>query len=162
MYYVKSTPDNRAFDFLQKIIIHEDNGQEEWIPEKNFDILFEYMYHNNLDVEDVIQDILITTVDSIEKTLKKLHEKSIKVIVFSWTSEYLEELQKRDFFKDKFIKFKYRGEEFLCLEHLFDKYPHMMISNDTTVRHNPGIDMHPSKECHELIAKSILEKYKNG
>lgn len=161
MYYVKSTPDNRAFDFIEKIIINE-NGNQENIPQKNLDILFEYMYHNDLDIEDVLKDILITTVDKIEKTLKKLHENLIKVFVFSWSDEYLNEFQKRDFFKDKFVKLKYQEKEYMCLEYLFKEHPHLMLMNDKTVLHKTGLDMHPSKECHEVIAKSILEKYYNG
>lgn len=160
IYFVTSTPDNRAFDFLQKIIINENN-HESRIPEKNFNILFEYMYRNDLDVEDIMNSILTITVDKIEITLKKLYENSIKILLFCWTDEFLKEIKKKEFFNNKLISIRYKNENFLCLEHLFKKHPHMMLINDKTVLHNTGNDMHPSKECHEIIAKSILEKYYN-
>jgi hypothetical protein len=160
-YYVKSTPDNRAFDFIERID-YCDDGSFLPVREKNFNTLYEFMYENNLNVEDVLNQILIKTVDGIENTLKILESNSVKIIVFCWTNEFLEEFNKRDFFKNKLIKLKYKDEEFSCLDELFFKHKHLMLRYDSNVIHNPGSDEHPSKECHEIIAQNIIEKYKNG
>lgn len=155
-FCIKATPDKRAFDYIEKRIFKED-GTINIIKLKGFDPLYEWMYENDYEIEDVVNQFTKSIIDNIENTLSVLCKNGVNVKIVSWTNEYLEEFNKRNFFKDKLIKLEYEGQVFYCIEDLYKEYPNMRLDNDNSVLHYTGNDEHPSKLCHEVIANSILK-----
>lgn len=154
-YILHSTPDRKNLSQLQKIVYDEgDNPEQIILP--NLDELYDYMYHCDVEIEDILNSMQVDITNRIEDTLKFYESKGIKTNIFCWSDEYLNEFSKRPFLMDRFIKIEHDGKTFDCLEHLFNQYPEMQIQKDPSVLHFAGIDDHPSKKCHEVIANSIL------
>jgi hypothetical protein len=159
LYSLKSTPDSRSFDFIEKKIKNK-NGLYDSIRLKDFNPLYEWMYENNYEVADVLKKMSTSLLDKIESLLSKLSDNGIQVRIICWTDEYFYEFDKRDFFKDKLVELTYNNESFRCIEHLYQKYSNMRLDGDSSVLHHTGKDEHPSRECHRVIANSILNTIK--
>lgn len=51
---------------------------------------------------------------------------------------------------------KYRGDIFDSIRRMMDKHPHLTINSDYDNFSNPPKDHHPSRECHQVIAESVI------
>jgi hypothetical protein len=142
---------------LDKVIRQSDRvGDYRHITQPNFDIFYNWMIENNYKIEDFQTIHLNHMVDEIEKTFKKLEAENKKPIVWSWTSEYYDEILKRDFFKDKFVRLTYKNKEYNCLEDIMSEYPELIIGCDPEVINFSDSDGHPSLKAQRLIADSII------
>lgn len=155
-YVLASEPSRENFGELQITHYYPDGG--EWT-EKIYDYnpLYDWMYDNDYEVEDVIAMMSSDITDKIENVLTSMEKNGIPTNIFCWSDEYLAEISKRPFLKDRLIKLKYKDKEYECLQHMFTEYPYLEIQYDSEVLHNPGIDGHPSLLCHKIIAKSIID-----
>jgi hypothetical protein len=163
-YGVRSHPGHQGLSLLEKIIRSEDYNDSiyanhyslETLP--NVDIFLEWLLDNNITMEEFPKLHAAQVIDSIESTFKKLEQEGKVVLMLSWTNEYLEEIKKRPYLEDKFVKLNYLDETFDCIEHLMLKHPNMEIKNDNTKNYECGGDGHPSLLCHQVIADSLIKK----
>jgi hypothetical protein len=87
----------------------------------------------------------------------------IEVKIVSWHSDLFMESLKDDFFNNVFIKLNYKNEITDSIQSLMSFSEEMVIETD--LKNKKGIrcqDRHPSKECHKIIAESIIENLKNN
>lgn len=131
------------------------------IDHSNADIFYDWLIENKLDIENFKEIHLNQLFSDFERILKKYYDLGIPVYILSWTDEYLNSIKNSEFLNDKFIKFEYNNNVYECIEDMQNKNKKLFLRDDPTVKHAPGNDEHPSKECHEIIAKAILEKIKN-
>ena len=57
---------------------------------------------------------------------------------------------------NRYIPLEYRENAFPSIRQLMDKHRHLTINSDYDNFENPPKDHHPSKECHEVIAKAVI------
>lgn len=155
-YRIHSEPSGRKLDSLYKIIVDGNFYQEE-IRMDSLDVFFDWMVGNDYSVDDFIKIIYDNTVNEIEKCLKFFESKGIKTKIFCWQEEQLSRIFDSEFLSNRFIYLKYNGNEYTTIEGLYNDYPELSLANDPSVLHFTGTDEHPSKKCHEIIAKSIIE-----
>ena len=85
----------------------------------------------------------------------------IEVKIVSWHSDLFMESLNDTFFNDVFIKLNYKNKITESIQELMSFSEEMIIETD--LKNNKGIrckDRHPSKECHKIIANSIIENLK--
>lgn len=163
-YGIRAHPGHHGLSVLDKIIRNENYNEEMYAnhysleEQPNVDIFLDWLIDNNLKIEDFQKLHAIQMMDTIENTFKKLEKEGKSVVLLSWKDDYLDEIKKRPYFDDKFIKLEYMGETFDCIEHLMIKHPSMQIQFDNEKVHNDGGDGHPSLKCHKIIAESLIKK----
>ena len=90
-----------------------------------------------------------------------LEDKNIKTKILCWENDYLDLIKSDIFMYNRFISFDYRGEEFDSIRILMERHPHLSINSDYDNFIDPPKDHHPSKECHRIIAKSVIASINN-
>jgi len=89
------------------------------------------------------------------------NENGIEVKIISWHNDLFLESLLDGFFKDVFIKLNYKNKITDSIQGLMSFSEDMVIEDD--LKNNKKIrckDRHPSKECHKIIANSIIENLK--
>lgn len=124
------------------------------------DTLIEWGFTN---IEDYYTELRKQWYSQIRDLFKILESNNIKCYMLSITDDYLNLIENDDFMKDKFIEIGYDDKKFKTITELFDYDKTLIIKNDSKNLENPPMDNHPSLKCHEIIAKSIIDKIeKNG
>lgn len=96
------------------------------------------------------------------KLTNLLESKGIKVLFLNITDDFLNLFESNKYMKNKLVKLQYDNFEFLTINDLFEHDKTLKIENDYKFfGETPPKDLHPSKKCHEVIAKSIIQKIKN-
>jgi hypothetical protein len=67
-------------------------------------------------------------------------------------------IKKDKWFMDRFLPLVYKGIIYDDIESLMKEHLEMSIHTDHNNLINPPLDMHPSKQCHQLIAQNIIKK----
>jgi len=158
-FRLRSLPSRKNFDEIERIHYDSNNHMSITI-EPNLRSLYEWMYDNDYEIEDVLSMMSTDITNKIENTLKYYESNGIKTHIFCWTNEYLPEFDSRPFLSERLVKLDYRDRKFYCLDELFEYNPELQMSNDSSVLHYTGNDDHPSLECHGIIANSLLKVLK--
>lgn len=103
-------------------------------------------------VEDHTRDYL----GKIKSLMNFLESKGVKTKILCWEDDYLNLIKSDIFMYNRFIGLNYRGENFDSIRRMMTKHPHLTINSDYDNFSNPPKDHHPSKECHEIISKSVI------
>lgn len=159
-YLLYTSHDKTSFGELYQIFPIDDTDRVEIRPENDFTALYEWMYENDYEVDDVLKMKLSSISDKIESNLKFYESVGIDTSVLCWSDEYLEEFESREFMKDRLIPIIHENKEYKCIEHLFKDYPELQILKDPDVLHTANDDGHPSLKCHKILAESVLKKIK--
>lgn len=155
-YELFSEPGLQNLERVQKVI---RDGGIRYEDQPNLDIFFDWLIDNNLTVENFEEFHLKHMSGRIIDTLKYFElEHNIKTLVLCWTSEYPEYFLSDDFMKERLVKLKHKGNEFVSIEAAMTVYPELEILNCPNRIHESGPDGHPSLDCHRMIADSILSK----
>jgi hypothetical protein len=108
--------------------------------------------------DDWIVDHTQKQIARLKKELKFYEGKGIKTRILAWEDNLVPDILKDDFLNERFIKLKHNDIEHLTIRELQDNFSHLRIKFDTEhFGETPPDDHHPSKECHEIIAKNIIE-----
>ena len=99
--------------------------------------------------------------DDIKNFFIFYEEKGIKTRILSWQNDLIPYILKDDFMNERHIKLNYTSQEYNSIDDLVKNNKHMIISNDYLNFTNPNNDTHPSKLCHEIIAKNIIKNIEN-
>jgi hypothetical protein len=111
---------------------------------------------NNMSFDEWLELHLKTQTERISQRFKEFEELGIKTLILCWENDYLPYIKSDPFLNERFIRLKHEGEEFDSIMKLMDKHKHMEIMNDHISFVNPPLDGHPSKDCHKVIANSII------
>jgi hypothetical protein len=120
-------------DFYEWLIEERNISIEQWRNEH-----LEYCFNN-------VKDIMVF-----------LEENNIKTKILCWEDDYLDLISNDIFMYNRFIPLKYRDGIFPSIRQLMDKHSHLTINSDYDNFENPPKDHHPSKECHEIMAKAVI------
>jgi len=134
---------------------HLYNGiDDDIVGGKEFD---EYCNLHNYTVDDIQEQHLIKQNKRLKEKVIFYNKKGIDVKIISWFGDVLYCLKDDTFFKDKVIKIKNNNKEFGTIMSLMKSDDDMTIEGDFRKNKNRNVfDVHPSKECHQIIAKSII------
>lgn len=160
IYKLRSTPSLKNLSILEKKI----KGDDLYYPYEeihSFEPFYNWLIDNNLSLDDFEELHKNSMVSQIESVLKKYNDMGINIGIMSWTDEYLDLFKTNKFISNNFIKFEYNGITYDCIEDMQIKNDHLYIEYDTTKLHNADGDMHPSKECHEVIANAVIRYMEN-
>jgi hypothetical protein len=124
----------------------------------NVDKLFNWLGKNNMTIDDWIVDHTQKQIDRLKNELKFYEDKGIKTRIMAWEDNLVPSILEDEFLNERFIKLTHNNIDYLTIRGLQDAFPHLRIKHDTDkFGENPPDDHHPSKECHEIIAKNIIE-----
>lgn len=127
----------------------------------------DFLKNNNLSIDDYINDCINFDINWTKSFLKKFEDKGIKIYVMSWPSDLIPFIIKDEWFRKRLITFNYKNIEYTNLEDMIGnqyvkvwngKHPELVIAKDTLNFEIPPNDYHPSKLCHQVIAKNIIER----
>jgi hypothetical protein len=139
---------------IERASIWPSNKDIGWNVEK----LFNWLGENNMTIDDWIIDHAQKQIDRLKKELKFYEDKGIKTRIMAWEHNLVPGILEDEFLSERFIKLTHNDVEYLTIRELQDNFPHLRIKYDTErLGDNPPDDHHPSKECHEIIAKNIIK-----
>jgi hypothetical protein len=114
---------------------------------------------NNLTLDEWQDSFYKEKTKILKKELIKYEQNGIKVRILIWIDKNYDYMKDDKWFTDRIIKLDYK-DGYNTIQKLMKDNEEMMISTDDTF--NPRIkDNHPSKRCHEVLAKSIIKKIEN-
>jgi hypothetical protein len=114
---------------------------------------------NNSHTIDEFETLMVRQqFERLKRELKFYEDKGIKTKILCWENDLLDLILKDNFMSDRFIRIEYKDKEYDTISELQKTHKHMKIKYDfENFGDNPPDDHHPSKECHEIIAKSIIK-----
>jgi hypothetical protein len=121
----------------------------------------EYCRINNYTFSDIEELHKKQQLKRLKDKIVFYNQNGIEVKIVTWHIDLFRESLKDSFFNDVFIKLKYEDKIADSIQELMSFSEDMIIESD--FKNNKGIrceDRHPSKECHKIIAKSIIENLK--
>ena len=162
-YFVYPTPD---FDNVS--IIHEVFEDGSQFPLKNGvdDIFFKWLDENNYTIQDYIDLHMNHFNNEIKNYLGYLEANGIKTKVLFWVNESSVVFDD-DFYKDRHILLEHEGKIYKTISDLqLSCKERFVIAYDKEgfggkIPENALSDFHPSKYCHEVIAKNVINSISN-
>ena len=122
-------------------------------------LFIEWLIQNNLTLDEWQDSFYKERTKLLKKELIKYEENGIKVRLLIWIDKNYDYMKDDVWFTDRIIKLDYK-DGYNTIQKLMSENNEMMISTDDTFE--PRIeDNHPSKRCHEVLAKSIIKKIEN-
>jgi hypothetical protein len=104
------------------------------------------------------RNIIKNDVANVKKFLQGLEEQGIKTYILCWPFDHLELIKDDEWLSARFIQFEYNGKKFNCIEEMQrDGGPGLYIENDFDFFEEPPEDMHPSMNCHKIIADNVIK-----
>ena len=142
-FYYKLNGEDKKFVFYDR----KSRGEfYEWLVEERKISIDEWMEEHTKNYFNKIKELMIL-----------LESKGIKTKILSWEPDYLNLIQSDIWVFNRFVHLEYRGKYFNSIREIMDEHRHLTINSDYDNFENPPKDHHPSKECHEVIAKSLIK-----
>lgn len=124
------------------------------------DFFIEWLNKNNYTLDDYERLHINQIFNKIKNKFIELESNGIVCKIMCWTDEYIELIRADEYMNDKFITIKYDNKDINSFYELMEKYPEMMIKNDSYFEESVG-DGHLSLNAHKIIADSIINNIKN-
>jgi len=155
-------------DFDNVSVVHEVSEDGSQFPLKNGvdDIFFKWLDENNYSVQDYLDLHMNHFNDEIKTYLGYLETKGIKTKVLFWVNESSAVFDD-NFYKDRHILLEYEGKIYKTISDLQNSCKEkFIIAYDKEgfggeIPENALTDLHPSKYCHEVIAKNVINSINN-
>jgi hypothetical protein len=119
---------------------------------------YNYLKKNNIEFNDWYSNFIKKCIEDIKISLEFYEKNGIKTLILCWPNDYIEHIKNDSFLNDRFVKIEYNNIEYDTITELIENHPHLQIKFDFENFIEPPEDLHPSKECHQLIAKSIIKR----
>lgn len=110
----------------------------------------------NISIEQWRKEHIEKCFNQVKDLMSFLEENNIKTRILCWEDDYLDLISNDIFMYNRYIPLEYRENAFPSIRQLMDKHRHLTINSDYDNFENPPKDHHPSKECHEVIAKAVI------
>lgn len=117
--------------------------------------LQEYLLENNITFTEMHQEHCLNILNKVKSFLQGFENQGVKARILSWPQEMVSYILDDPWMCERLITFHYKENVYTSLESLMEENREMRISTDPFFTVPPG-DNHPSKQCHELIAESLL------
>jgi hypothetical protein len=162
-YFVYPTPPFNNVSIIHEVL--EDGSQH---PLKNGvdDIFFKWLDENNYTIQDYLDLHMNHLNNEIKNYLGYLEANGIKTKVLFWVND-LSMLFDDNFYKERHILLEHEGKTYKTINDLqISCKERFVIKNDKQgfggeVPENALTDLHPSKYCHEVIAKNVINSISN-
>jgi hypothetical protein len=129
--------------------------------EKVYPRFLEWFYSGDKTLEDCQESLIKQQFIRLKKKVIFYEEKGIKVRILSWQDDLITSILEDSYLSERFIKLKYKNKEYLTIQSLQNENENMVIKTDfDNFVGNPPLDHHPSKLCHQVIAKNIINNIK--
>lgn len=122
---------------------------------------FKYLNKINKNFDDWYKEFVQDNFQKIKNKLQLYENLGIKTLILCWPDDYLELIKNDDFLSKRLITFEYDGVEYHSISKMIDFNKHLQIMYDMQYFTIPPQDLHPSKECHKIIANCIIKKINN-
>jgi hypothetical protein len=119
-------------------------------------IFIEWLYENNSSFDEWYDIFKNQILHELNEFLKFYEEKGIKTKILCWQDDLLKLIFNNEEISKKLIILDYNNKTYNCIDDLIKLNNGMLISNDSDLT-NPPQDHHPSKNCHRIIADSIIK-----
>ena len=123
--------------------------------------LIKFLIENNITYNEWFNIFTEQVFQKIKDFVIFYENKGIKTKIWCWQDDLLKYIKSDSYFSDKFIKFEYEGQTYDCLDYMLNLNENLLISNDKINFTELIPDQHPSKLCHEIIAKNIIKNIEN-
>lgn len=157
-YHFHSDMTGTVFHRVEKVIRNEDGSILEIINTNNTDLFLEWLYNNKLNISNFTELHQTQLHSKIKEVLKKFESSGVKTYIIFMDDSHLSSIYSNEFFNKKIIKLKYDGKEYETIRQMQNDNTHLIIGEDSSVNHESMGDGHPSLECHQVIAKCIIER----
>jgi hypothetical protein len=124
-------------------------------------ILLEWLIQNNLTYNEWFTIFRSQIFEELKNFFILYEERGIKCKIVCWTDDLLEFIKNDDFMSSRLISLYYNDIKFDTIKYLTNLNNDLLICNDLKNISSPPNDHHPSKKCHEIIAKSIIKNIEN-
>jgi hypothetical protein len=122
---------------------------------------YKWQIKNNFDFHDVMEILREQAFSRIKELFVKYEQLGIVCKILCWTDDYINLIKSDPFFDGKFINFEYNNETYDCIDYLTKINKGMSVDTDIVNLNTVISDGHPSKQCHRLIADSIIKHIEN-
>ena len=149
-------------------MIHEtlEDGSQHPMENGVDDIFFKWLDENNYTIQDYLDIHMNHFNNEVKNYLEHLEENGIKTKVLFWANESSVVFDD-DFYKDRHILLEHEGQIYKtisdlqnsCKERFFIAYDKQGFGGE--IPENALTDLHPSKYCHEVIAKNVINSISN-
>lgn len=145
---------------------YDENNPEDWInisplnPDvaERYPHFAEWSLSNTQTIDEMEDKMVIQQFERLKRELKFYEDKGIKTKILCWENDLLNLILNDEFMTNRFIPIEYKNKEYNTINELQMTHKHMKIKYDfDNFGNNPPDDHHPSKECHEVIANSIIK-----
>jgi hypothetical protein len=162
-YFVYPTPPFNNVSIIHEVL--EDGSQH---PLKNGvdDIFFKWLDENNYTIQDYLDLHMNHFNNEIKNYLGYLEANGIKTKVLFWVND-LSMLFDDDFYKKRHILLEHEGKTYKTISDLQISCKERFVIKDDKqgfggeIPENALTDLHPSKYCHEVIAKNVINSISN-
>lgn len=119
-------------------------------------IFKEWLDVNNMSINDYIENCIISDLKYVKDFLMKLENWGIKTAVMTWPDDLLPYIKSDRWFSDRFIDIVHENISYGSIENIMAQ-KNLYIYRDKDNFENPPYDMHPSLECHKIIANNVID-----
>jgi hypothetical protein len=116
-----------------------------------------YFNENHIDFDSIKNEHLTQQYTRLRKKMLYYEEQGIKAKILSWQDDLLDLIFSDEFTKSRFIKMEYNDTTVNTIEDLMRLDNNKFRIECDTFFSEKILDNHPSKYCHEIIAKSIIK-----
>ena len=117
----------------------------------------EYYVNSSMSFESIMEEHLIQQYTRLRKKMLYYEERGIKTKILSWQDDLLDLIFSDEFTNSRFIKMEYNNTIVNTIEDLMRLDNNKFRIECDTFFTEKILDNHPSKYCHEIIAKSIIK-----
>jgi hypothetical protein len=120
----------------------------------------DYYVNDHINFDSIVNDHLNQQFNRLKNKMLFYENKGIKTKIISWQNDLLEKIFSDDFTKERYIKMEYGEKIVNTIEDLMRLDNNKFKIESDTYFSKKILDNHPSKYCHEIIAKSIIKNLK--
>jgi hypothetical protein len=126
---------------------------------QNWEKLSEWMIANDKTMDEIIDEHLKIQYQRFLNEVMFYEEKGIKVRFLCWEDDFYNLIKDNTYLMERFISLRYQENTYNTIREMQDDNTHLRIKGDfDSFNGNPPDDHHPSKVCHQVIAKNVIEK----
>lgn len=125
----------------------------------NQEMFFEWLLEKNMTFDDWVELHKSAQIKRLKKEFEFYESKGIKCRLLTWENILLDKIFQDEYLDSRFIKLKYENKVFNSISDLQKEHKNMSIDYDYEFfgEITPK-DHHPSKLCHQVIAKNIINR----
>lgn len=122
----------------------------------NVDNFKEWMIKNELDIDEWVEIFKNLQIKRLIEKFQFLESVGIKCRLLCWEDDLIEKIKSNNYLAKRFITLDYNHVKYNTIARMMHINRYLEISRDVDNFVDPPKDHHPSKKCHEIIAKSII------